>query len=250
MSSVVNVRDVLDSLGAHSVAGDVAPLLDHAEADEAHILALLRKRELAAPVIEAVARHDRWNKRHVVRAAIVNHMKTPRTLALRMLSLLFWREQLRVASNIRLAMPLRVAAESRLRERLPELELGEKISMAHMAPPGLIPILAAENHDRVIQSLLRNPRVREQEVVALVKRETTSAQVLRVVARSERWIVRPMIRDGVVSHRNTPIHVALSLLGRIPHRALTALVRKNELPTVVAMRARKILSGEEIGPPR
>ena len=246
----MNVREILDSLGPHSVGSDAAPLLDHAEADEAHILALLRKRELATPVIEAVARHDRWNKRHVVRGAIVNHMKTPRTLALRMLSLLFWREQLRVATNSRLAMPLRVAAESRLKERLPELELGEKISIARSAPPGLISALAACNHARVVQSLLRNPRMREQEVLALVKRETTSGPVLRVVAQSERWVVRPPVRSGIVSHRNTPVHVALTLVSRMPRRTLVALVKSNELRPVVAIHARKILSGEEIASPR
>ena len=246
----MTLREILDSLGPHSVGRDAAPLLDHAEADEAHILALLRKRELATPVIEAVARHDRWNKRQVVRGAIVSHMKTPRTLALRMLSLLLWREQLRVATNIRLAMPLRVAAESRLKERLPELELGEKISIAHSAPPGLIPALAACNHERIVQSLLRNPRMSEQEVVALVKRETTSAPVLRVVAQSERWVVRPSVRTGIVSHRNTPVHVALTLVSRMPRRTLVALVKNNELRPVVAIHARKILSGEEIASPR
>ena len=167
-----------------------------------------------------------------------------------MLSLLFWREQLRVATNIRLAMPLRVAAESRLKERLPELELGEKISIAHSAPPGLIPALAACNHERIVQSLLRNPRMSEQEVVALVKRETTSAPVLRVVAQSERWVVRPSVRTGIVSHRNTPVHVALTLVSRMPRRTLVALVKNNELRPVVAIHARKILSGEEIALPR
>lgn len=247
---MLSLRDILDSLGPHSVGNDAAPLLDHAEADETHVLALLRKRDLATPVIEAVARHDRWNKRQVVRGAIVHHAKTPRTLALRLLSLLFWREQLRVASNIRLAMPLRVAAESRLKERLPELELGEKISIAHSAPPGLIPVLAASNQARVVQSLLRNPRMREQEVVTLVQRETTSGSVLRVVAQSERWVVRPPITTGIVCHRNTPVHVALTLLGRMPRRTLLALVNIDELRPVIAIRARKILSGEEIAPPR
>jgi len=244
------IKEIIDSLGPHSAGNDAAPLLDHVEADEAHVLALLRKRDLATAVIEAVARHDRWNKRQVVRSAIVNHMKTPRTLALRLLSLLFWREQLRVASNIRLAMPLRVAAESRLKERLPELELGEKISIAHSAPPGLIPSLAVSNHARVVQSLLRNPRMREQDVLTLVKRETTSGSVLRVVAQSERWVVRQAVTSGIVCHRNTPVHVALTLLGRMPRRTLMALVNHNELRPVVAIRARKILSGEEIASPR
>jgi len=242
--STVEVRAHLDALGPHSAGSDAAPLLDHADTDEDHILALLRKRELASSVIEAVARHDRWNKRHLVRAAIVNHMKTPRTLALRLLSLLFWREQLRVAANFRLAMPLRVAAENRLKERLPELELGEKITLARSAPPGLLSALSNENHARVIQSLLRNARLRERDVVALVRRETTAPDVLRVVAQSERWVVRPLVKTALVSHRNTPVHVALKVLSRMPHRMVRSLVKKNELPPVVAIRARKILSSE------
>jgi len=213
-------------------------------------LALLRKRELAPPVIEAVARHDRWNKRHTVRAAIVNHLKTPRTLSLRLLTLLFWREQLRVATNIRLPMPLRVAAESRLKERLPELELGEKISIAQAAPNGLIPALAAENHARVIQSLLRNPRLKEPVVVTLAKRKTTSGDVLRVVALSERWIVRPLVQTAVVVHPNTPVHVALTLLGRMPRPKLRSLANSNELPPIVAIRARQLLSGDAPASPR
>lgn len=239
----VDFRELLNSLGPHSLGSDAEPLLDHSEADEAHILALLRKRELAASVIEAVARHDRWNKRHRIRAAIVNHLKTPRTMSLRLLTLLFWREQLRVATNIRLPMPLRVAAESRLKERLPELELGEKISVAQAAPTGLIPALAEENHARVIQSLLRNPRLREQVVVTLANRKTTSGEVLRVIAQSERWVVRPRVKTAIVSHRNTPVHVALSLLGRMPRRALRSLVDSDELPPVVTIRARQLLSG-------
>ena len=238
-------RDIVERIGPHSTSADVAPLLDHRETDEAHLLALLRKHELSSGVIEAVARHDRWNKRRVVRAAIVNHIKTPKTLALRLLSLLFWKEQLKVATNIRLPMTLRVASERRLKERLPELESGEKISMAHSAPTGVLSKLALENDDKIIRALLRNPRLREQEVIAIVRRESTSGLVLRVVALSERWVHRPSVRKALVSHPNTPIHVALSLLHQVPERELRALLRESELPRVVALSAEKILSGDE-----
>ena len=238
-------RDIVERIGPHSTSADVAPLLDHRETDEAHLLALLRKRELSSGVIEAVARHDRWNKRRVVRAAIVNHVKTPKTLALRLLSLLFWKEQLKVATNIRLPMTLRVASERRLKERLPELESGEKISLAHSAPIGVLSKLTLENDDKIIRALLRNPRLREQEVIAIVQRESTSRLVLRVVALSERWVHRPSVRKALVLHPNTPIHVALSLLQQVPERELRALLRESELPRVVALSAEKILSGDE-----
>lgn len=237
-------RDWVEAVGPHSEPRDVQELLDHSETDESHILRLLRKRELAAPVIESVARHERWGRRHVVRAAVVNHPKTPRTLALRLLSLLFWKEQLRVASNVRLAMPLRIAAENRLKERLPELERGEKISMARRVPPALIPFLATEEDARLVAALLSNPRTREADVVSIVKRDSTPGPVLRVVAQSERWIHRPAIRLAIVTHRHTPVHVALSLLCRLQPREIRQLARAEGLPRVVALSIQRRLEGD------
>lgn len=238
-------RELLETVGPHSTAEDLRELLDHRETDESHLLKLLRRRELPSPLIEAVSRHDRWNKRHVVRAAVVNHPKTPRTLALRLLPLLFWKEQLRVASNIVLPMPLRVAAENRLKERLPEMEMGEKIALARTAPVGLVGVLAGETDYRLMKALLVNPRLREVDVLSIVRRATTPGPVLRVVAQSEKWVHRPPVKLEIVRHRNTPVHVALSLLSQLRPRTIRALVSKRELPRVVELRAERILAGED-----
>jgi hypothetical protein len=137
-------HELVDLIGPHATSDFVTPLIGHPDIDESHLFRLLRKRELSSSAIEALARHDRWGRRHVVRTAVVNHPKTPRTLALRLLSLLFWMEQLRVATNMRLAMSLRMAAENRLKQRLPELQIGEKISLARTVPPALVAVLASE----------------------------------------------------------------------------------------------------------
>ncbi|MGH9337676.1 MAG: hypothetical protein ACRD21_28325, partial [Vicinamibacteria bacterium] len=235
----------VDSLGPHSTPEDVAPLLDHRDTDEAHLLRLLRKRELPSAVIAAIARHERWNGRHLLRAAIVLHAKSPRTLSLRLLSLLLWRDQLRVATDIRLPVPLRTAAESRLRERLKELELGERISLARSAPKGLLSLLVFDESPRVIEALLHNPRLLEADVLSLLRRSETAKDVLRAVAGSERWTNRPSIRIGVIQHPNTPVHTALSLLSRLGAAEIRKLIREKPLPPVVKLGAERILSGEK-----
>jgi hypothetical protein len=234
--------DWVDAIGPHATPEDVAPLLDHPGTEESHLLRLLRKRDLPSAVVEAVARHERWDGQHSIRAAIVLHAKTPRTLALRLLSLLRWRDQLRVATEVRLHMPLRAAAESRLRERLPELESGEKISLARSAPPGLASVLAADDSHRVIEALLTNPRLLEADVVAIVRRERASAEVLRVVAASERWIARPAVRTGLLRHPRTPVHSALKLLRGLAREEIRALVAKGELPRVVRLVAERMIA--------
>lgn len=235
----------VDDIGAHSLPDDVTPILDDQETEEAHILRLLRKRDLPAAIIEVVSRHERWNGRNAVRTAIVMHLKTPRTLSLRLLSMLRWRDQLRVATNLRLPMPLRTAAEGRLKERYAELELGEKISLARSAPAGLVPQLAGENEPRVISSLLNNPRLVEMDVVMIMRREQTSSEVLRVVALSERWTNRPSIRLRLIRHPHTPVHMALRLVERLSPSELRVLVAKrHELPRVVLLACERILAGE------
>ncbi len=237
-------REILESLAPHSTASDVQPLLEHRETEEVHVLAILRKREIAPSVIEAVARHDRWNKRQTVRAAIVSHIKTPRTLALRMLPYLFWQEQLKVATNIRLSMPLRVAAGSKLKERLSELELGERISMARRAPAALVPALALDASHHVIRSLLQNARMKEHDVLLVLRRDPIDPEMLRAVAESERWVHRPAVVQELVCHKNTPVHVALSLAGKLDRRKLALLLDKGVLPPVVARRASHLLDDE------
>jgi hypothetical protein len=234
----------VEAAGPHSTPEDVAPLLDHPDTDEAHLLKLLRKRELPSSVVEAIARHERWDGRHQIRAAIVLHAKTPRTLSLRLLSLLLWRDQLRVATDLRLHMPLRAAAESRLRERLPELELGERISLARGAPAGLLSVLASDENHRVIEALLSNPRLLEADVVTIVRRDKTPPEVLRVVAANERWITRPAIRSFVLCHRHTPVHSALKVLSRLSAHEIRKLLVEKPLPPVVRFGAERILSGE------
>jgi hypothetical protein len=234
----------VEDIGPNSTPGDVAPILDHRETEEAHILQLLRKRDLPAGVIEAVARHERWNARVAIRSAIVMHLKTPRTLSLRLLSLLRWRDQLRVATNLRLPMPLRAAAEARLKERYPELELGEKISLARTAPTGLVPQLSGENEPRVVGALLNNPRLVEMDVIGLIRRDDTKGEVLRVVAQSERWTNRPAIRIGLITHPHTPVHTALRLLDRLSRPEMrTLLAKRQALPRVVLLACERIVDG-------
>jgi hypothetical protein len=235
---------LVEAIGPHSTVEDLMPLLDHPETEEAHLLRLFRKRELPSAIIEAIARHERWDGPQTIRAAIVLHAKTPRTLALRLLSLLRWRDQLRVATELRLAAPLRFAAESRLRERLPELEMGEKVSLARTAPAGLLSVLAGDESHRVIAALLSNPRLPEADVLAITRKDAASPEVLRVLAASERWVARPSVRTALLCHPRTPVHSALKLLSGLTRPELRGLVEKNVLPPLVRLRVERILSGE------
>jgi hypothetical protein len=216
-------------------------LLDHPEAEEAHVLAVLRKRNVAGAAVETIARHERWGTRYRVKAAVVNNPKCPKTLSLRLVGGLFWKELLRVTGNFLLNMPLRVAAEQHLVERLAKLELGEKISLARSAPPRVVAVLIGEAQPRVVDALLHNPRLRETEVLNLAGNASVSPETLRVIAFNERWSTRYPVKLALVKNPRTPVHTALKLLLSLPRRTVAKLMDSSELPRVVRMGAERIL---------
>ena len=239
---VMDVRELVASLGAGASPEQAREFLDRDETEEAHLLAVLRKRELPSSFLEAIARHERWNGRRVIKVAVVNHAKTPKTLALRLLNQLFWKELLKVANNFRLSMPVRGTAEKYLRDRLTELELGERITLARTATAGLIPGLVVDKNARVIAALLGNPRLREVQVLALVENPASPSEVLRVVGESERWASRPAVRLAVVTNKKTPVHTALRVLTSLPRPTIKKLVARDGIPPVIRLRAERILS--------
>ena len=200
----MDVRELVARLGAGASPEQAREFLEHDETEEAHLLAVLRKRDLPSSLLEAIARHERWNGRRRIKVAVVNHAKTPKTLALRLLNQLFWKELLKVANNFHLPMPVRSTAEKYLRDRLTELELGERITLARTATAGLIPGLVADKNARVIAALLGNPRLREVQVLALVENPASPSEVLRVVGESDRWASRPAVRLAVVTNGEDP----------------------------------------------
>ncbi len=238
----MDLHDLLNNIGPDFNAAEMVMLLEHPDTEEAHVLAALRNRNLPSAAIEALARNERWNGRYTVKAAIVNHPKTPKTLALRLMSLLFWKEHLRTSTNFCLSMPVRIAAEGHLVAKLSKMELGEKISLARSAPTRIVSQLLEEAQPRVIDALLMNPRLREADVVGLAERPAISSEVLRVLARSERWSSRYPVRMALVKNPRTPVHAALTLLGSLPRREVEKLVSSEALPKVVMVRASQLLA--------
>jgi len=243
----MEILQIIGEMGASTSGAEAEAFLERADTEETHVLSVLRKRALAAVVIEAIARNERWIERQAIRLAVVSHGKTPRTLALRQIHWLFWGHLLRVSNNPQVAMPVRLAAERLLRERLNELEPGERRTLARSAPPGLIKVLLEDEDPRVVGALLVNPYLGELQVLALVENENTTPEVLRLVSESSRWGSRYQVQLGLVRNRRTPAHRALKILASLPRLVVAEIVARHPLPPVVQVGAERILAGQNIG---
>ncbi|MGH9750727.1 MAG: hypothetical protein ACRD5D_03125 [Candidatus Polarisedimenticolia bacterium] len=215
----------------------------------AHLALGLRNPQVRAAWIQRVARDPRWLKAYEVKAAMVLHPATPRTLAMNLVGFLWWRDLVRVSEQPLLAPPLRRAAERLLGTRLPEMALGEKVTLARLAGRGIIAALRREGTPLVVRALLQNPRLIEEDVLAITASQRSAGEVLRAIAEEPRWSTRPPVQKAIARHPETPKAVALRMVQSLGTAALKELLRTPKVPRLVKAAAERIIEARQTRAP-
>jgi hypothetical protein len=208
---------------------------------EEHVLSLLRNSHITTEIIQAV--HDRFSKSYKVQFGIVNCPKTPYSISVRLLQSLFWNDLVRICANYRLFPPLRRSAENYLREKVSGLTIGEKKTLAKTAPRSLIGMLKTETDPSVFSSLLRNPRLVEEDLLPIITSETTPVGVLEAIASDRQWTNRYPVRLALVRNSRTPLHFTLLFLSKLKKLDLEQLTKTPNTPELVHAAADRILAG-------
>src|SRR5262249_33993838 len=158
----------------------------------------LKNRVVTPGLILKIARRESLLEPNEVKTAVVFHPKTPRHLALLLVQFLWWRDLARVADHQPLPAPLRRAAERLLSVRLQGMALGEKVTLARIASRGVIAALRQEDSPMVIRALLQNPRLTEEDALAIAGARSTPGPVLQALAEDNRFASRPAVRKALV----------------------------------------------------
>ena len=201
----------------------------------------LRNPGVAGSFIQRVAKNRDWIKSYEVKAAIVLHPRTPRAVAMNLVAYLWWRDLVRVSDRTALSPPLRRAAERLLTTRMQELALGERIALARIASRGVIGALRRDASPLVVRALLQNPRLMEEDVLAIAVAPGTPGEVLRAVAGEKRWSSRPPVQKAIARHPETPRAVALRFVHVLSTAALRELLVTPKVHPLVKVAVERLL---------
>ncbi|HEX4965004.1 MAG TPA: hypothetical protein VF173_29620 [Thermoanaerobaculia bacterium] len=201
----------------------------------------LRNPHCSAEVVEEVAAQTRLLSFYEVRRDLALHPRTPEVLALRFVPGLYWRDLMELGLDTRLRPTLRRAADLQLSARLPQLALGEKMSLARRAGPGVLSQLRHDPSPRVMTALLDNPRLTEGVLAPVVGSAATAPAVLEVIAADPRWGVRYPLRLALARNPATPVATAWRILGTLRKLDLKPVAADPRLPAPVRQRARVLL---------
>ncbi len=113
--------------------------------------------------------------------------------------------------------------------RIRGLDPAAKIRLAMKADRAERQILCRDPSPQVLLSLLANPRLEAEEVLAIVKSTHAVAGVLERVAGERRWMSSAEIRTAVVRNPKTPTPLAVRLLDTLPITELREMARMGSL---------------------
>jgi hypothetical protein len=232
-----------DLLAAGEDARRVREFLARPELDEPLLVGLLR-RAVPQRLLEFCASAPPWCERPAVLGAVVLNPRTPRPLCLRLLPALFWRDQAEAAANARVASAVRVRAEALLKERLPELRLGDRVALARIATPPLLALLLADGDAKVVHGALDNPRLREEDLRLALRAVPVSRTLIEQTAASSRWRDAYGVRLELVLQPQTPLAIALAQVSSLVPRDLRRVAGTPGLAPLVQAAALRVARAE------
>jgi hypothetical protein len=239
--------DAVDTLfAALMAAGEDArrarEALEAAPRDRLLLAAVLRR---AVPLrsLEVLATTPPWSEDQRLLGAVVLSPRVSRALALRLVGSLFWRDLAEVAASPRVAAAARVRAEALLLDQMEELRLGDRIALAKVATPPVLSRLLEDEDPRVVEASLINGRLREEDLVSAVRKDTVARALIEGIVASSRWRDRYALRLAIVLQPRSPLALALAQVTALLPRDLERVAADEALAPLVQLAARRVATG-------
>ncbi|HYA64110.1 MAG TPA: hypothetical protein VED66_12985 [Candidatus Sulfotelmatobacter sp.] len=230
----------LNALIYHPAPAVLLAVLDNPALDETKLTLLLSRKDLPGEVLEEIGARKSFLKSYTVKRALVFHPRTPRLVGLRLLKDLYLMDLVQFALSPAVSAELKRYAEEQVVARLPQLPLGQKITLARRGPGRVAGALVLDGHAQVMPIALDNPYLTEAQVLKALAREKVPTVVVQALAKHRKWSQTYNVRLAIVRNPSAPISI---VLGFLPQLTVSDL-RELAAPGIVPENLRKYLLAE------
>jgi hypothetical protein len=193
-------------------------------------LALLRRGDLPAEILDRLSKNSGATQSRKVKLAIVEHPRAPRHVSIPMVRHLFTFDLMQVTLTAVVPADIKRVAEEALINRLETISSGEKLALAHRASGRVAGALLLDPEPRVIHAALENSRLTEASVIKALMGRDASAAFVQAVCRHAKWSLRREIRIALLRNENTPLARALEFARTLPASLVREILHGSRLP--------------------
>lgn len=215
----------------HEIPPDaLLPVLDNPALDEALLSLLLRRKDLQSDFLQAVLRRRHFLKSYLIKKLLAFHPHTPRTDGLRLLRDLYVVDLVQFAISPGVLPDLKRKAEDQVVAKLPQIPLGQKITLARRSPARIAGALLADGQPAVVKAALSNPNLSEAQVLRVLARDKLPPTVVQSIAQDAKWSQVYNVRLALLRQPATTLTTILAFLPELTISDLRELVAPGILP--------------------
>src|SRR6202451_4180937 len=205
-------KEDLQSLIHESDEETLLALLENPHIEEPHISQMLERLDLSANVLTAIAEKGKWTASEGVRLRLARHPRTPRRFAMALLRQLYLFDLVRLSLLPSTPAEIRRIAEELMITRVPQLPVGQKLTLARRGPARVVGALLAEGHPQATKLGLANAFLTESQVLKVLAKSGVPERVVAAIAQHPKWSCQYNIRLGLLRNAHTPVPVGLAIL--------------------------------------
>jgi hypothetical protein len=192
-------------------------------------LALLKRTDLPAEVLEQLAKNGNILKLRKVKLALVCHPHTPRHVSIPLARQFYTFDLVKVALAPTVPADVKVTADEVLITRLKTITIGERLALARRSSGRVAGALLLDSEARVMRTGLDNPRLTEAFVIQAVLRPQASASLIQAVAHHTKWSYRREVRIALLRTEYLSLARALEFSRGIPPAILRETLQASKL---------------------
>jgi hypothetical protein len=213
-----------------TAAGELLPTLENPSLNEELLCLVLQRKDLPSEFLQEVVVRRHFLKSYRVKKALAFHPHTPRTEGFRLLRELYLMDLVRFAVSPGVLPDMKIKAEEQVIAKLPQLPLGQKITLARKAPARITGALLAEGNPPVVKAALANPNLTEAQVLRVLSRDKLPAVVVKSIAQDAKWGHVYNVRIALVRQPAMTLAAVLRFLPELTISDLRELVAPGILP--------------------
>ena len=207
-------------------AGDPALTADLA-------LALLKRADLPADVLEQLSKNSTPLKLRKVKIALVCHPHTPRHVSVPLIRQFYTFDLMKVALSPVVPADVKISADEVLIARLNTITLGERLTLARQASGRIAGALLLDAEPRIMRAALENSRLTEAVVVQSVLKATASVALVQTVSRHAKWSCRRDVQVALLRTEHLSLARALAFARPISPPRLREILESSRLPAKI-----------------
>lgn len=121
------------------------------------------------------------------------------------------------------------------------MSVGERIKLALKGNRDARMILIRDPNRLIQRFVLQNPRITDDEIIAVARNRNVESELLRKIGEHKHWSRNYQVRLALVGNPKTPLATALHFVSSLMERDMRLLAKSKSVSATVVSQARRLL---------